>query len=260
MIKPKCNLIIVVISLSLFFSACITNKKLTYLQHNGVSADTIVAVTPSTYKIQSGDNLFVRVVTPDPQLSDMFNTMPSTTSGVGTTEQSVDLLSYPVDSDGTIQLPYAGKIRVVGMSATAATAEVEKALKTYIADASVTVKVVNNYVSLLGEVQKPGRYPVYKNRLGIFQAIALAGDLTEFGDRKKVQLIRQTSSGNIVKEFDLTDWSIMTSEYYYVMPNDVIYVSPLRGKFYRMDVFPYAVLLGTITTFVLVLNFLYLSK
>ena len=126
--------------------------------------------------------------------------------------------------------------------------------RSYIADAAVTVKMINNYVSLLGEVKNPGRYPIYKDRLNIFQALAMGGDLSDYSNRQKVQIIRQTTSGNLIKEFSLTDRSVMTSEFFYIMPNDVIYAMPIKGKFFQMNAFPYSVILSTITTFVLIFN------
>ena len=256
MLKNYLKLIGFSLLISFIATSCITNKKLTYLQQKGLTSDTISSVTPADYKIQPFDNLFIRVVTPDPQLSAMFNTMPANSQSVGTSEQSTELVSYTVTADGVIQIPYAGKVKVLGLTISTATEEVEKALKGYIADASVTVKMVNNYVSLIGEVQRPGRYPIYKSRMSIFQALALAGDLNQFSNRKKVQLIRETPKGIVIKEFNLTNRSIMNSELYYIMPNDVLYVPPVGGKFFRMDVFPYAVLLSSITTFILVLNYI----
>jgi|BarGraNGADG00212_2_1021979.scaffolds.fasta_scaffold13239_2 polysaccharide export outer membrane protein len=236
--------------------SCVTNKKLTYLQYSGTPPDTIAAVTPSNYKVLPFDNLFIRVVTPDPKWSEMFNTLPTTTYSVSVTEQSADLISYPVDGSGAILLPYAGKIVVAGKTLSVITTELETALKGYIADAAVTVKMINNYVSLLGEVTRPGRYPIYKDRLNIFQALAMGGDLSEYSNRQKVQVIRQTQGGNTIKEFSLTDRSIMSSEFFYVMPNDVIYAMPMKGKFFQMSAFPYSVLLSTITTFILMWNVL----
>jgi polysaccharide export outer membrane protein len=132
----------------------------------------------------------------------------------------------------------------------------ETALKAYIADAVVMVKMVNNYVSLIGEVQHPGKYLIYKDRMNIFEALAMAGDLDEFSNRQKIQVIRQTSGGNQVKEFSLNDRSIMATEFYYVMPNDVIYAQPMKGKFFQLNAFPYAVILSAITTFILMWNVL----
>jgi polysaccharide export outer membrane protein len=252
----KPNLLLITVLISCILSSCVTNKKLTYLQYKGNKNDIIVPVTPSDYRIMPFDNLFIRVVTPDPQWAAMFNTMPVATGIITVTEQSADLVSYPVDGDGYIQLPYAGKIKVAGKTLAAITDDVEKILKGYVADAAVTVKMVNNYVSIIGEVQRPGKYPIYKDRMNIFQALAMAGDLNEFSNRRKIQLIRQTPDGNFVKEFNLTDRSIMVSEFFYVMPNDVIYAMPMKGKFFQLNAFPYSIILSAITTFVLLLNVL----
>jgi polysaccharide export outer membrane protein len=253
----KANYIIITFLVLVSLTSCVTHKKLTYLQYKGEDYDFYLPVTPSAYKIQPYDNLFIRVVTPDPLLSAMFNTMPVTTYSISITEQSADLVSYPVDGDGFIQIPYAGRIMVAGKTLEIVTAEVEKVLKGYVADAAVTVKMVNNYVSLIGEVQRPGRYPIYKDRMNIFQALAMAGDMGEYSNRQKVQIIRQTPDGIIVKEFSVNDRSLIDSEFFYVMPNDVIYAQPMKGKFFQMNAFPYSVLLSSITTFLLILNFLH---
>jgi len=251
----KLNPFLITILSLVVFSSCVTNRKLTYLQTDD-SRSIFMPIAQPAYLLQPYDNLFIRVVTPDPQLSAMFNTMPVTTYSISVTEQSADLVSYPVDGDGFIQLPYAGRIMVAGKTLAMVTQEVEKILKAYIADAAVSVKMVNNYVSLIGEVQRPGRYPIYKERMNIFQALAMGGDLNEFSNRQKIQILRQTAEGNMVKEFNLTDRSIMASEFFYVMPNDVIYARPMKGKFFQMNAFPYSVILSTITTFVLLWNVL----
>ena len=238
----------------LMVSSCVTNRKLTYLQYKTSLPDTIKSVTPASYRILPYDNLYIRVVTPDPQFSAMFNTLPVASYSISLTEQSADLISYTVDKEGYIQLPYAGKVSVGGKNMETVTKEVEKVLKSYITDAAITVKLINNYVSLVGEVQRPGRYPIYKDRLNIFQALAMAGDLNEFSNRQKIQVVRQTPEGNVIKEFNLTNRNVMSTEFFYVMPNDVIYAKPMRGKFFKMNEFPYAVILSTITTFVLLWN------
>jgi polysaccharide export outer membrane protein len=239
----------------MLITSCVTNKKLTYLQSEG-DREEFISITPANYIIQPYDNLYIRVVTPDPKLSEMFNTMPATISSISINELSADMLSYTVDDDGTIELPYAGKFMVAGKTLSMVKVELDNALKSYIADAVVTVKMVNNYVSIIGEVQNPGKYPIYKNRLNIFQALAMAGDLDKYSNRQKIQLIRQTPDGNTVKEFSLKDRSIIGSQFFYVMPNDVIYAPPMKGRFFQMDAFPYSVILSAITTFVLLWNVL----
>jgi len=239
------------ITILLLVSSCVTTRKLTYLQHEGTGNDIINSASPPPYTIKPYDNLYIRIMTPDPKLADMFNAIPGSMTGISMTEQSADMLSYTVDGDGNIKLPYAGKIMAAGKTIDMVTDDVDKILKAYIADAAVTVKLVNNYVSLLGEFQRPGKYLIYKERLNIFQALAMAGDLGNFSNRQKIQIIRQTEGGNLIKEFTLNDRSIMTSDFYYVMPNDVIYAEPMKGRFFRMDQFPYGVILSALTTFVL---------
>jgi polysaccharide export outer membrane protein len=252
----KSSSLVLIVIISCLVTSCITNKKLTYLQSEGTPPDSVYSVTPIDYKIQPFDNIFIRVVTPDPQWSNMFNTVQANTAGSTITEQSADLISYSVDVDGNIQMPYAGAFYVAGKTLRVVKSELETALKAYITDAAVTVKMVNNYINIIGEVNKPGRYQIYKDRMNIFQALAMAGDLGAFSDRMKVQIVRQIPGGTLVKEFSLNDRSILTSDFFYVMPNDVIYAKPIHGKFFKMDSFPYGVVLSAITTFILFLNVL----
>lgn len=255
------TLIIILVTSIFVTNSCVTNSKLTYLQ-TGLEgtqiikvADTINLVTPSAYRILPNDNIYVRVVTPDPQWSNMFNTLP-TSVGIQITPESAQLISYPVDVDGAIELPYLGKFMVIGKTLTEVKSELEVALKKFIADAAVTVRLVNNYVSVVGEVRQPGMYPIYKDRMNVFEVLALAGDLSDYSNRQRVQVIRRSVNGNIIREFNLLDRSIMSSEYFYVMPNDVIYSQPIKGKFFNMNTFPYAILLSSITSFVLIFNFI----
>lgn len=250
----KFNQSVIAIVLVSFTTSCVTSKKLTYLQYAGIPMDTVISVTSADYKIQPYDNLFIRVATPDPQWSEMFNTFQTSSASSNISDQGADLISYSVDNEGNIELPYAGKFMASGKSIGMVRAGLETVLKSYVTDAVVTVKLINNYVSVIGEVRNPGRYQIYKNRMNIFQALALAGDLGEYSNRQKVQIIRQVSGASVIKEFSLRDRSILSSEYFYVMPNDVIYAKPIKGRFFQLNSFPYGVILSTITTFILFLN------
>ncbi len=189
----------IILLIACIFTSCVTNKDLTYLQYKGVPSDTVISVTPSTYKVQPYDNLFIRVVTPDPKWSEMFNTLPTTSYSITVTEQSADLISYPVYSSGAIILPYVGKIQVAGKNLENITAVVKAALNSYIPDAAVSVKLLNNNVSLLGEVNRPGRYLIYKDCLNILQALAMGSDLGDYSNRQQIQIIRQTAEAMLLK-------------------------------------------------------------
>jgi polysaccharide export outer membrane protein len=160
--------------------------------------------------------------------------------------------------DGNVVLPYIGAVKVAGLTLAEAKREIEVVIVDYISDASITVRLVQAYVTLLGEIDSPGMYPISKDRLNIFQAIALAGDVADFGNRYVVSIIRQTPKGSLVKDFDITDKKIIDSEFYYVMPNDVIYIKPMKGKFFGLTNYPWGMLLSTATAaislFILIQN------
>lgn len=243
----------------IMFSSCVTKRKLTYLQYTdlpqrALSEDSKPSVTPSVYKIMPFDNLWIRVITPDPRWSEIFN--PSMGgSGGSLTQESASLVGYPVDEQGYIEIPFVGKLSVGGKTLPEVKTELDVVFKNYLNDASITVRLVNNYVSIIGEVRSPGRYPLTKDRINVFEALSMAGDLGDYSDRQRVQLIRPSAYGPIVKEFSLTDRSILNSEFYYIMPNDIIYAQPLRGRTFLINSSLSSVLLGTITTVLTIIVF-----
>lgn len=257
--KQKQTPLVLVITLAvtmIILNGCVVKEKTTYLQEYDVSKYQPDPNFDATYKLQPSDNIFIRVVTPDSRYAEMFNTVPVAAPSISATEQSVDLLSYVVQRDGTVDIPYLGSVNVGGKTIVETKAILEEELKEYVSDVSITVKLVNYYVSILGDVLAPGRYPIYKQELNIFQALAMAGDVDEYGDRYKVKVIRPTPEGSVIKEFDLTDRSLVDSEFYYVLPNDVIYVEPMKGKFFAMNQFPFALVLTSVTTTILLLNYI----
>lgn len=257
------HLIIATVCLAALVSSCVTTKKTTYLQDYKKSEYPDEYVPPETYLIQPNDNLYVRVSTPDPTISEIFNAMPGTTTMGGGGEMT-QLISYPVHLDGTIVMPYIGVIEVSGKTLSEARATIEEELVGYVSDASVTVRLVNNYVSILGDVNAPGMYPIYKDRLNIYQALAMAGDVSLYGNRYKLKVVRQTPKESVIKEFNLTDENIVDSEFYYVMPNDVIYVKPLKGKYLGLSEsrisFFLSLMTTAISTYILIQNYFLLQQ
>jgi polysaccharide export outer membrane protein len=253
------QLIVLVLSLSL--GSCVTQKDLTYLQYSNTAVKTKLpirdlraSVTPSAYKILPYDNLFIRVLTPDPQWSVLFNTMPIGQGGA-VTEESAALMGYPVDGNGFIEIPFVGEMEAGGKTIQEIKVDLDSVFKKYVTDASITVRLVNNFISILGEVAVPGRYPLTKDRVNVFEALAMAGDMELYSNRQKVQLIRPSQDGPIIKEFSLSDRSILTSEFYYVLPNDVIYATPMKGRGFQNNAAIYTLFLTTITTALVILGF-----
>jgi polysaccharide export outer membrane protein len=119
----------------------------------------------------------------------------------------------------------------------------------------VIVKLVSFRISILGEVNKPGYYYIYQDQLNVLEAIAMAGDLTSFGDRKHVKILRQSKSGVEVSYLDLRDPAVIQAPTYYLKPNDVIYIQPLRYKNARNNITNISWLFAGVSTLILVLNF-----
>jgi polysaccharide biosynthesis/export protein len=246
--------ILIAITITLISNSCISMKKLSYLQYSGELNSTILpetnvlaTVTPLTYELMPYDILYINVTTPDPQWSVLFNNS-SASSGGSLTEESAALMGYPVDENGKIELPFVGSLKVSGKTLSEIKVDLDSTLKNYVTDASITVKMVNNYVSVIGEVNAPGRYPMTKYRLNVFEALSMAGDLNIYSDRQKLQLIRQSLNGPVVKEFSLKDRSILANEFFYVMPNDIIYAKPLRARSFQINSNAYTLILSSIAT------------
>jgi polysaccharide export outer membrane protein len=200
------------------------------------------------------DILFIRVITPDPQWSVLFNTMPTGSGGM-VNEESAQLLGYPIDVNGDIEIPFVGKVQAAGKTVSEIKIQLDSIFKKYVNDAAITVRLVNNYISIIGEVRAPGRYAINRDLLNVFEALSGAGDIDLYGNRQKVQLIRPSPYGPIVKEFTLADRSILSSEFYYVMPNDIIYVPPMKGKGFQTNAAIYTLFLTTITTALVIITF-----
>ncbi|SMO49887.1 polysaccharide export outer membrane protein [Saccharicrinis carchari] len=245
--KTKQILFYIAMVLFLGLSSCVSRKKMTYLKYSGAlskvdpsSFDGRKMVKPSEYKIMPYDNLFINVSSLDPKWSSMFNTA----SEGSLTEESAILQGYLVDIEGNIEIPFIGKVRVMGETLEQIKTKLESTFSSYVKDASITVRLVNNHVSVIGEVMTPGKYQLTKVRVNIFEALAMAGDLSSYGNRTKIQLIRPTPYGPVVKEFSLGDRSILNSEFYYVMPNDIIYAPPLKGKSFQVNSSVFAILIS----------------
>ena len=257
--KTYNHLILALFAVSLIFTSCVSRKKLTYLQYSDRSSrydasigDGRTSVTPSAYRIMPYDNLYIRVITPDPQWSALFNV--DIGSG-GLTQESAALAGYPVDNDGNIEIPFVGEINVRGKTLPEIKTELDSIFKNYVADAAITVRLVNNYISIIGEVRGPGRYVLTKDRINIFEALSESGDITEYGMRQRIQLIRPSPYGPVIKEFSLSDRSILNSEFYYILPNDIIYVMPMKGRTFSLNSSVWSLVLTSLTSSLAIIAF-----
>ncbi|RZK24830.1 MAG: polysaccharide export protein, partial [Hymenobacter sp.] len=203
--------------------SCVSQRKLSYLQGDNFSAQqpTAVANTRPLYVLHAGDVLNIRVQSVQPVLSDIFN-VPGPQVVASGDPSVLYLTGYPLDDSGNVTLPTVGKVKLQGLSLDQAQALLQQKVSAYVRDANVLVKLLSFKVTVLGEVRQPGRYFIYNTQATLLEGLGLAGDLTEFGNRENVKLIRQTDKGSEVVLLNLTDPNILQSPYYYLQPNDAL--------------------------------------
>lgn len=211
--------------LVLLFSSCVMSKKINYLQegsHVPVYSDSILF---EDYKLQRGDYMYIRVNSIDKESMEMFNgnVLNTNMSFMTPDNSTARLYLYLVEEDNCIDYPYVGRLDVVGRTLREVKLLLEEKLEGLLHGFSVDVRLANRSFSIIGEAGT-GRYNIPREQLTIFEALAMSGDLSLYANRKEVHLIRQTAEGTKVMKFDLRSKSIIDSEYYYIQPNDVIYI------------------------------------
>ena len=235
------------IVLTALTGACTSYKKVPYLQ-NSETVD-LSQLPKSLYdaKIMPKDLLTITVNTTDPQAAVPFNLTiqsPYGTGGNNYTTTQPSLQQYLVDNEGNIDFPVLGKLHIGDMTKSEVEGMIREKLQPYLKEVPVvTVRMVNYKISVLGEVTSPGTFTVSNEKVNIFEALALAGDMTIWGRRDNVKLMREDSQGERkIVELDLNDANVVGSPYFYLQQNDVVYVTPNQKKAKNSDV-------GTQTSF-----------
>lgn len=243
--------------LLLGLGGCVVQNKLPYLQGGRYSTTTPTTVENArpVYLLQAGDVLSIKVQSVQPALSDIFNIQGPQTIATGD-PGVLYLTGYSVDDTGNITLPTIGQVKVQGLSVEQAQTLVRQKVGAYVRDANVLVKLLSFKVTVLGEVRQPGRYYIYNPQATVLEALGLAGDLTEFGNRQNIKLIRQTPKGSEVVLLDLTDPNILKSPYYYLLPNDALYVEPQKARTARGNANNLGIVFAGISAIVLLISYL----
>lgn len=232
------NLSVVITGIVLFCACSSSLKEIQYLNNKAMLAG--VYTKNNEYRLRDDDNLYVKITGANPIVASVYNVNNSNVYS----EAAINLLSYTIGKDGTISLPLLGDILVKGKTVDEAKKIIEAKAAEIYKKPSVTVKMVNKSVTLLGEFKKPGKYSVLKNRMSVFEALGLAGDLSDYGNRKNIRLLRQVDGKEKMVTIDVTDSDIINSEYYWIFPNDVLYVPP-RNRVYGTKTLSFTGVLGT---------------
>ena|SRR5690606_22562029 len=213
--------------------SCVSREKIVYFQ-DLEQRKALVDSVQNSFRIQPNDLLSIVVSAYDLNAVRPFNLVSEARPGTdlsGTTVNSnTQQQGYLTAEDGTIDFPVLGRVKVAGLTRTELSELLVKRISEYVINPIVTIRIVNFKVSILGEVARPGTYNVQGERLTILEALGLAGDMTIFGRRDNVLVIRDNGTGKEYKYMDVREASILNSDYYYLQQNDVIYVEPNNAQ------------------------------
>ena len=225
-LKPKfVFLFFIVIS----FSSCITNKNLEYIS----SDNNIIKSTTFNYVVQKEDLLSVQISSTTKSDYDFFNLQE--TSNPQLMSKNPYLYGYLVRTDGIVNLPMIGNVKVEGFTLSEVEKVIQQIASTYFKDPIVKVNILNFKVSILGEVNSPGEYSIVRSNQNVLHLIGKSNDLTEFANRKKVKIIRKNGvETSKVIYLDLTDPKTLNSKNFYLQPQDIVYIEPMKKKFYSV--------------------------
>ncbi len=232
----KQTLFFIAIVFSLLSSSCITNKDVVYLQDKGTVANDSIQIQElnKPYRVQINDILRITVKALDEELVSIFNPIGSETRGGGAADSGLYFDGFTVDAHGNIEFPILGDLNVLGFTVEDIEEKVkDELLAKYFKETAqifVTVKLSGLRYTITGEVGGPGTKIVYQERVNIIEALASVGDMKNTADRTDVMVIRQYPQGQKIHHIDLTDIVAMKSPYYYIKPNDIILVKPLKRK------------------------------
>ncbi|MBN2215343.1 MAG: polysaccharide export protein [Bacteroidales bacterium] len=233
--------------ITLLITACTPTRKLKYVQNKGDDIYKNQFYNDRSEKtIQPYDYLYIQIYSLDEKTNAIFNYQ-------GGYAYDTELLSYTVDDDGNISLPFVGAINVKDLTITEAKSKIEKSLGLYLRDISVILRYVSNKITILGEVNQPGQYAFFDEKVTVFQALGFANGISTFGDRSDITLIREKDNNIKYYYLDLTKKSIAESDYYYLLPNDILIVNPVNAKYRELRDYSITLissLLSTITTII----------
>ena len=236
----KVNQLLCFLLVSFLLAACQSYKKVPYLQD--VEAVTQAGQQVQLYdaKILPKDLLTIVVSCSSPELAAPFNLTVATPTNMATnytTTQPV-LQQYLVDNDGTIKFPILGELKIGGLTKHQAEQLIVDKLQPFIKDTPiVTVRMVNYKISVIGEVTRPGTFTITNEKVNLLEALAMAGDMTVYGIRDNVKLIREDANGRQeIVTLDLNKAETILSPYYWLQQNDIIYITPNKVKARNSDV------------------------
>jgi len=232
---------VLTLMLTMSLTSCVPVESMTYLQSDEANIADVYDYNKEEYQLQVNDILDVKISSLNPEVNALFNASTLRTGQVAqaTAQTGGDLFyitGYSIDKDGEIDIPFIGKVSVLGLTLNEAHAAVDVEVSQLFSNYHLQVKLGGVRFSLLGEFNRPGKHVVMQNQVTIFEAIALGGDLSSVANRAEIRVIRQYPSGTKIHNVNLLDQSVVGSPYYFIQPNDVLYAQPLPQRSWGLGV------------------------
>ncbi|MFK7924902.1 MAG: polysaccharide biosynthesis/export family protein [Bacteroidia bacterium] len=258
--------------LSMLTTSCVHFKEMVYMQEQSVPAEDYITYEIEEYsneplrdyRVKPNDNLAINVSNYEGSSYKLFNDQQNSTNalsgGGNTPTAAIYLNSFTVNKVGSIYLPLIGELKVEGKTTQEIKAELDVLLEPHLKLVSSSVKLANFRVTILGEVQVPGLHFIYNDYVTIYEALGLAGDLTEYGNRQRIKVVRETEKGVKTAYINLGKSELLSSEYYYLRPNDMIYVEPVKARAFRTNANTASILISAASVVTLIANVIINSR
>jgi polysaccharide biosynthesis/export protein len=227
---PKIVAVVFLLSAIIGLNSCSQHKNIAYFQN----IDQVSELNGSSFEstMQPDDLLLIIVSAPDQEAAAPFNltteNIPTVIGQAGMAQRQQQL--YLVDKNGAIDFPVLGQIQIGGLTKTEVVKQLKDKLALYIKNPIVNIRIMNYKITVQGEVTKPGSYPINSERVTLVEALGMAGDLTIYGKRNNIVVVRETQGKKTVGRVDLTKADFINSPYYYLSQNDLVYVEPNKAK------------------------------
>jgi len=252
MLQLKVSTFIKLLVLLLIIQGCTPMSKITYL-NDSQSGEWDVSPIPPKHHLEIGDILMVRVISRNEESNNLFNLETNTNSANSVlTAANLYLNGFTISQEGTIDIPNVGEVFVLNQTLEEAETTISLKAEEFLINPFVIVKLANFQFTVLGEINAPGNYPVYKEGLTIYDAIAMSGGINDYGNLKKIKIVRSEKNKKQIYNVDLTSSNILTSDFFYLRNNDLIYVQPIKFKGFKKS--QSQLLLSALTTFAVLFN------
>ncbi len=249
---------IIAIIIIVLFEGCTSQKRLTYLSNlDTTSLQQFFPIDRPDYRIQYQDILYINISTLNEELNNLLNPgSQQYAQNIYRDEGSIYIFGYTVSDSGSITLPILGDIYVIGSTIEEIKRSVQLRAKEFLKDAVVNIRLLSFKFTVIGEVNRPGTFTNFNNQLTVLDAIGMAGDITDFGNRKHLLVVRPTSEGTHTFRINVQDKNLLHSQGYFLLPNDIVIVEPIKSKPFQLNIPTLSLLLSSISTLILILSFI----